>query len=222
MLQQIQLTEIVSKFKSFGMPPDLEVGESKFFLELLDLVSKGTPVSSDESAKIASSLGLSEEKKRHWIESFTERDQQGRIVGLFGLTQNEYGHKFEIDGKQLYTYCGWDTLFLPQLLNKTAKVEVVDRQTKEIVKVEISPKGVISYSPTSALLSIVLPKEKIDTLLQAYNIFCSHVWFFASESNLREWFINKDYTPLKFSLDEGFQLGSAVFGKFKLFVSEFN
>ncbi|MCH8907799.1 MAG: hypothetical protein IH840_11980 [Candidatus Heimdallarchaeota archaeon] len=218
MLQEIQLTEIVSKFKSFGIAPDLEEGEIKFSLELLNLISQGAPVSRDESEKIASSLGLSEEKSRHIIESFTERDEQGRIVGLFGLTQNEYAHKFEIDDKQLYTFCGWDTLFLPQLLNKTAKVEVVDAQTKEIVTVEISPEGVISYSPTSAVLSIVLPEEKIETLLQAYAIFCTHVRFFASENNINEWFTDRDYTPVIYSLDEGFQLGSAVFAKFKQFV----
>ncbi|OLS24245.1 MAG: Alkylmercury lyase [Candidatus Heimdallarchaeota archaeon LC_3] len=212
MTKKILIDEIASKFRMIGMPPDLDERASKFLEVILKEVTKGSPVTQEKCYEIAAELNLSKEEIRSFIETSTERDKQGRILGLFGLTQNEYAHKFEIDGEKLYAFCGWDTLFLPQLLMKTAKVEVVDHQSKETIKIEISPEKVLSIFPPTAVLSIVIPEVEIENLAQVYGIFCSNVHFFASEKNLRDWFEHREYNPLVISIEEGFALGTSLFG----------
>ena len=32
-------------------------------------------------------------------------------------------HRFEVAGRTLYTWCAWDSLFLPQILGQEAEVE---------------------------------------------------------------------------------------------------
>lgn len=212
MTKQILIDEIASKFRMIGMPPDLDEKTSKFLVALLKEVTKGSPVPQEKWYEIAAELNLSEEETKPFIENFTERDKEDKIVGLFGLTQNEYAHKFEVDGVTLYTYCGWDTLFLPQLLRKTAKVEIIDYISKETVTVEISPEKVVSISPSTAVLSIITPEVEIENLQQVYMIFCSNVHFFASEKNLRDWFKNREYNPIVISIEDGFALGTLSFG----------
>lgn len=194
------------------MPPDLDERTSKFLGALLREVAKGSPVTQEKSYEIAAELNLSEKETKLFIEAATERDKEGRILGLIGLSQNEYANKFEIDGEKLHALCAWDTLFLPQLLMKTAKVEVIDSQSKETVKVEISPEKIVSISPSTAVLSIVIPEGEIENLQQVYGIFCSNIRFFASEKNLRDWFEHREYKPLVISIEEGFALGTLSFG----------
>ena len=208
----LSIEEIAAKFRKLGIPPKFDVCESKFIVALLQEVARGKPLTQKKSYEIASELNLSQEQTKLFLELYTERNDEGDIVGLFGLSQNEYAHKFEIGGRNLSTFCAWDTLFLPLLLNKTAKVKVVDPHSKETVRVEISPQGVFSLSPQTAVLSIVIPDDDIETLEQAYQIFCVNVRFFASEKNLRKWFEQGEYKPLVLSLEDGYALGKLSFG----------
>jgi alkylmercury lyase len=52
-----------------------------------------------------------------------ELDDHGRIVALAGLSLTPTAHRFTVGGRQLYTWCAWDTLVLPGLLDQPAHVE---------------------------------------------------------------------------------------------------
>ncbi|MFV2014428.1 MAG: organomercurial lyase [Candidatus Heimdallarchaeota archaeon] len=212
MIRRKLIEEIASKFKAIGLPPELNVRESKFLVALLHEVAKGNPVTHEKINEIATQLNFNEVEIKSFIEAYTERDQNEKIVGVFGLSQNKYAHKFDIEDNNLSTFCGWDTLFLTQLLKKTAKIEVIDPQSKETVRLEISPQKVVTVSPSNTVLSIVVPGEDIETMAQAYNIFCVNIRFFASEKNLHDWFKQREYKPLVISPQEGFELGSLSFG----------
>ncbi|MDN4571692.1 hypothetical protein DBB29_00190 [Pandoraea cepalis] len=48
-------------------------------------------------------------------------DDVGNVVG-YGLTLRETSHVFKVDGRRLYTWCAFDTLFFAILIDRTARV----------------------------------------------------------------------------------------------------
>ena len=79
---------------------------------LLRLLADGRPVSVED---LAAAAGRSVDDVRQTVASLpdVEIDDQGLIVG-YGLTLRETPHRFEIDGKRLYTWCALDTLVFPE------------------------------------------------------------------------------------------------------------
>src|SRR3989442_9036358 len=47
------------------------------------------------------------------LKCLTYTDKQGRIIGFGGLAVREMPHRFKVDGRTLYTWCAWDSLFIP-------------------------------------------------------------------------------------------------------------
>jgi hypothetical protein len=56
---------------------------------------------------------------------------------------------------QVYTWCAWDTLFLPELLEKSARVESGCDATEKPVRLSVSPKRVESADPGSVCISFL-------------------------------------------------------------------
>ena len=77
---------------------------------------------------------MTSEEATAFIKQVGELDKEGNIVGWMGLSQKDHPHKFRINGHKLATWCAWDTLFLPALLKRTAKVESTCPSTKELVR----------------------------------------------------------------------------------------
>ena len=64
---------------------------------------------------------------------------------------------FHVDGKTFSTWCAWDALFLPAMLNQHAQVESMCPVTKEKIRVIMTPAGIESCEPNGAVLSIIVP-----------------------------------------------------------------
>jgi alkylmercury lyase len=91
-------------------------------LTLLRLLAQGRPVSLAAAAEAAAQA--EDEiltKLRSWPNA--HYDDGDRIVALCGLTLRPTPHSFEVGGKQLHTWCAWDTLSLPVLLDASATVK---------------------------------------------------------------------------------------------------
>ena len=88
----------------------------------LRLLAQGDPVDVQD---LAGAVGRPVEEVRAAMETVpdVEYDGEGRIIG-WGLTQRATPHRFEVDGKQLYTWCAMDTLIFPTLLGAPARVEL--------------------------------------------------------------------------------------------------
>jgi hypothetical protein len=107
-------------------------------------------------------------------------------------------------GAQLYTWCAWDTLFLPELLEKSARVESVCDATGKPVRLSVSPKRVESADPGSVCISLshagqlALPTRHLQN-------FCHYIHFFRSRKDAEVWTAK---TPGTFilSLDEATEL----------------
>jgi hypothetical protein len=48
-------------------------------------------------------------------------------------------HEFRVKAQMLCTWCAWDSLFIPIVLGDTAHVSPPDPQTRELVRVTVSP-----------------------------------------------------------------------------------
>ena len=103
--------------------PQLDRTLQRVALGLYRLLAEGRPVS---VKSLAQRLEVSPEDVSDTLRSWpgVYHNDEGDITGFWGLSLQEMPHRFEIEGKQLYTWCAWDTLFLPELIGRTAEVAV--------------------------------------------------------------------------------------------------
>lgn len=72
---------------------------------------------------------------------------QDRIIGYGGLSVEPTAHRFEAGGRVLYTWCAWDALFLPEILDANARVESRCPVTREPVRLALSPGSLQRVEP---------------------------------------------------------------------------
>lgn len=214
-MTNISLDDIAKRLNDSGMPPgQLDEKASRLILATLKLISTGETVSRDDVLDAGNALGVTEEETDLFIKTATERDENGNILGTFGLTQKEvYRHQIFINKQDLKTWCAWDTLFIPVFLNQSAIVISSDPFNNHEIHLTVSPEGIISYEPSSTVVSMVLPSEDVKDAGTVYKIFCSQVLFFSSQESLSSWFKGNDYDPILISLQDGFELGLKTFKK---------
>lgn len=147
----------------------------------LRLLAQGDPVDVQD---LAGAVGRPVEEVRAAMETVpdVEYDGEGRIIG-WGLTQRATPHRFEVDGKQLYTWCAMDTLIFPTLLGAPARVESADHATRAPVRLRVGASGPTGVESATAVVSLVNP----DDLSSIRSAFCHQVHFFASAETAAPW-----------------------------------
>ena len=114
-------------------------------------------------------------------------------------------HRFEVDGKILYTWCAFDTLFIPQILNKTVLVESSCPVTEEKIRFTVGSAGISKLDPKDAVISLVAP-EAAKVQENVIGHFCCFVHFFSSAQAGSKW-ISKNPGSLIISVREGYDIG---------------
>jgi alkylmercury lyase len=187
----------------FESMPDLDDEERRLALTIYRLLAEGRPVRPE---RIAESAGLDRAAVDRALEEWpgTFRDEQGCVVSFWGLAQPEMPHRFEVDGARLHAWCAWDTLFLPALIRRTARVSSQCPVTGEMISLRVAPDGVEALSPEGAVVSMLVPADGFDAdLIQS---FCHHVHFFASPEAGEDWIAEREDAFL-LTVDEAFRLG---------------
>ncbi len=186
--------------------PKLSAPEQRIALGLYRLLAKAEPVSSN---RLAQHLDLSTNLVREVLNSWPAVyfDDEKNVIGFWGLAVQEMPHRFKVDGRQLYTWCAWDSLFIPELLGKTAEVESTCPVSGEIISLTVSPRRVKNFSPDSAVVSFLNPTTSFDMNVIAG--FCHYVLFFNSEDSGNEWIANHKDTFL-LTVDEAHEIGRAT------------
>jgi alkylmercury lyase len=157
--------------------------------------------------EIAEEAGIDTEKAQWILGDWTGvySDEAKQVIGFWGLTIAKMVHRFEVDGAQLYTWCAWDTLFLPELLGKPARVETICEATGEPVRLSVSTKRVESVDPGSVCISFLTPDSSRFQQDIVQN-FCHYIHFFRSRKDGEAW-IAKTPGTFILSLDEATELG---------------
>jgi len=215
-MRSTKLDEIIVALEATGLPDKFTPEVSRLVVHLLRQIAQGQPVTMELVQQIASDQDVSAETVTNVVQQMCERDPQGRVVGLTGLSQNDYAHKFHVNGQQLSTWCALDALFLPILLNQTAEVLDQCPVTKAPIHLTVTPHAVQQYQPQSIVVSIVTPQTRMESLASAEDIwmvFCNYVHFFSSAQAASTWFSGKPQTAQFVSVEDAFQIGQALFGK---------
>lgn len=175
-------------------------------------LSRGHPVT---DGQLGAALGVPGREARRLrnspaVHSLVYENSEGEILGFGGLAAVPMHHRFEVDGIPLWTWCAWDSLFIPELLGKTAQVTSSSPGTDEEIGLIVSPSGVESVVPASTVVSFLLPGEEFAA--GAGNVmaaFCHFIYFFESETIGREWVAGHPGTFL-YSVSEAEELSRRI------------
>ena len=162
----------------------LPLDDATLAVHLVRALAVGHPVSSGALADVA---GREADAVATTLETWpnVERDRTGRVVGFCGLTLNPTPHRFTVGDRQLHTWCAWDTLFLPALLERPASVRSYCPVTDTEVELEVAPEGVKRAQP--AQLFVSLPEMETADLKNITGSFCCHVHFLAGAKAGERW-----------------------------------
>lgn len=183
----------------------------------------GSPV---ELKRLATLAGLDQAIVAYFARRWVRQDEDGLAFAFFGLTLQRTKHRLTIRGRDLYAWCAWDTLFLPELLGETVTIESSCPITGAPIRLRVSPSGIESIDPPGAVVTFVTPpdlccdsdvrepepeKLKERTLTE----FCALVHFFSTPEAARQWSEGRADTHL-LSVGEAFEVGRrtnrALFG----------
>jgi alkylmercury lyase len=172
-------------------------------LALLRLLAGGQPV---YVAALASATARDERAARSRLEVWpnVERNGDGAVIAFLGLTLRQSAHSFSVDGRRLHTWCAWDTLFLPALLDATATVGSTCAVTGAPVQLVVSPGGVERARPDE--LHVSFPPLAATRVSDITNSFCCHVHFLAGADATAAW--QREHPDgYALDLDAAFELG---------------
>lgn len=177
--------------------------DSPLALALLRTLAEGRPVapadlartSAQHESEVAAAL-------TRWPN--VHLDLHDRAIGFAGLTLTPTPHHFETAGQSLYTWCAWDTLFLPALLDATATVTSTCPVTGTRVELTVSRDRIADPNPQDLLVSFP-PIAETDTA-DITGSFCCHVHFLAGEHAAEAWLAKQPQGHV-LRLDDALELG---------------
>lgn len=185
--------------------PPLRPVECRTALALYRLLAEGEPVS---DARLAQAVGLTQQDTMAALAAWwapPDRDDNGDIIGFLALSINEVSpHRYRTNGVPVFTWCAWDALFMPLLLDRAAAVESVDALTGEPTRLTVSPAGVEHRAHSDTVVSLLGLDGKFDP--DVFTTFCHYVHFFTTRENGERWAADHEDVFLV-SLDDAFEVG---------------
>jgi len=177
--------------------------EQELSLSIYCLMLRGEPLS---VRYIAAYLDLLPDVINQFLKRWggIEYNDAGNITACWGLSLSETTHSFEVDGHSLYTWCAWDALFIPELINKTAMLTSLCPVTGNPVRLTIAPDAVASAKPAATTVSFIEP-EAVSMQRSIVKSFCHYVNFFSSESAGDHW-VSENPGTFLLMLNEAFAL----------------
>jgi alkylmercury lyase len=175
-------------------------------LALIDELAKGEPVT---VVQLARAVDRDEADIAETLERWpnVHRDGPARVVAFAGLSLAPTRHRFEVRGRQSYTWCAWDTLCLPALLGREARVESSCPVSGIGVRLTSRPDGVRAAEPASLQVSFPAPASTLMADITAS--FCCHVHFLAGADSAEEW-LAENQGGLTLGLEDAAELGRLV------------
>ncbi len=190
--------------------PTMTEEERYLGLEIYRQLSRGEPVS---TPGLAEALDLTTYEANELLahpnlRSLTYTDRDGRIIGFGGLAVRPMPHQFDVGGRRLYTWCAWDSLFIPVILRQTAEVESPVPGDSSLIRLRVGREGVERVEPQDTVMSFLLPTAQTfqADALKAMASFCHYIFFFPDRERATTWTARHPDTMV-ISLADAFELG---------------
>jgi|SRR6266478_912349 len=189
--------------------PPFSPEERRVALALYREVAKGQPV---DEAQLGRVLGISATESRALLQRdsinfLVHRDERGHVLGFGGLAAGPMHHRFEVDGRMLSTWCALDSLFIPEILGRPARVVSPDPESGELVRLVVTPDRIESVEPAGAVVSFIMPDAQAfgSSAVNVIVKFCHFIFFFSSRTSGERW-VAKHPDTFLCSLDDAFTL----------------
>jgi alkylmercury lyase len=134
-------------------------------------------------------------------------DDSGRIIGFSGLSLTPTPHRFTVDGRDLYTWCAWDTLFLPAMVEQPATVASRCPITGTDVRLIVDPTAIRDVEPQA--VGVSFPAPATTSTADITGTFCCHVHFLVGTTACEQW-LTRHPGGRVLALDDAFELGRIV------------
>lgn len=201
--QEVHMTGMINVERFTNLFPPFEDDEARAALVLYRLLAQAKPVS---VASLAESSGLTACRIENFLRASPAvfRDSDGLVTGFMGLGLRPTAYRLHVGGNEVYPWCAWDTLFLPELLGAVTDVTATSGIDKRPVQLRVS--GGSARTVTENLY-VSFPGNLDDTWTRNVLVnFCHHV-FFLLEDEVGRWLEMHPNTPV-LDLHEAFDLGA--------------
>lgn len=125
------------------------------FLAVLERLADGIPASPDD---LAAATGLPVDEIRRLVAasaSIGYEVRDGAIIGA-ALTLNPTAHRFRVRGNDLHTWCGFDALFIPLLIDERAEVRSTCPVTGADIHLRVEADGSVhDVTPAETVIAVV-------------------------------------------------------------------
>ncbi|HKW40695.1 MAG TPA: organomercurial lyase [Gemmatimonadales bacterium] len=190
--------------------PAITGEEQRLGVEIYRQLAEGRPVAPSRLAQALhmTTGDVAELLKSPNLQPLTYADAEGRVIGFGGLALEGMPHRFIVDGRTLYTWCAWDSLFIPGILGRAADVSSPVPQSGARIRLTVTPNGVQNVEPQTAVMSFLLPSAETfqADALKAIASFCHFIFFFPTAEAAAAWTASRPDTSVM-SLADAFELG---------------
>lgn len=119
-------------------------------------------------------------------------DRAGGVRSILGLSISPTPHQLEVGGRTLYTWCAWDSLFIPRVLQSTGRVRSHCPVSGRPVHLLVTPDGPTDPDPADVRVSFILASCDIasrdrDGRGETVGVCCEHTHFLAAEDAAERW-----------------------------------
>lgn len=195
-----------------GLRLDVSPELARAARRVLQRLAQGRPVPAPVIDRVIADLGISAADAQTLLGRVAEYNETGAVVGLLGLSLNAHPHSFRVNGHAFSTWCAWDALLLPPLLNAAAEVESIDPESRRTIRLVVGPEDVREVMPATAVVTIVFPAaEGCMTAAAIRSAFCDLVRFFETPESADRWLRTRAVDGAILSLSEAFTLGRIRF-----------
>lgn len=189
---------------------DLGHDQARLLIRMFHLLVDGHPVSREHALNAVADLGIDRARADALLDTWTERDDAGDIVGL-GITHNPTTHQMTINGKRMWAWCGMDTLIFAHILHTPITIESTTPGTGEVVRLHANASGVTALTPAQAVITQRIPSsDQVDlsSTTAIWGTFCHHNLFFPNQAQAEQWAAgrsNHGTDIIMMSIEDGYE-----------------
>ncbi len=108
----------------------------------------------------------------------------GLLEGYLGLSRQPTPYLFVVHNRTLFAWCAWDGLFLPRVIDRTARLTSRCPVTGRPIALLVGPDGVTEVDPPSAVMSFVASSGPAGNGAGAC---CPYIHFLESPAAGKQW-----------------------------------